>query len=90
MLVVEVTDYNEHVLVVVGTNIIRLLKYQATNSSELPDSWQSAFALINKSSVSVVKATAKVTLQPMEVKTVTGLVRKDQNVDAVITEQLED
>lgn len=45
-----------------------------------------AFHAINNNQVGVVKTTSKITLQPMEVKTVTGFVRKNNNVDSAITE----
>lgn len=89
LLVVAMTDYNKSVPVIVGTNIIRQCKQLSSDAEQAPEAWQMAFHAINNNQVDVVKTTSKVTLQPMEVKTVTGFVRKNQNVESAITEPSE-
>ena len=75
--------------IVAGTNIIRRLKSLTSDTTSVPDSWDLAFSSLTNNSVGVVKSTVKLTLQPMEVRTVTGCVRKGQNVESAITEQIE-
>lgn len=74
LLVVAMTDYNKSVPVIVGTNIIRQCKQLSSDAEQAPEAWQMAFHAINNNQVGVVKTASKVTLQPMEVKTVTGFV----------------
>ena len=89
LLVVPTIDYHEKVPVIVGTNIISRLKERNLESCDVPHTWQLAFSSVANNSVGVVKSTTHVTLQPMEVKTVTGLVRKKQHVESAITEQMD-
>ena len=89
LLVVEMTDYNKSVPVIVGTNIIRQCKQLSPDNELAPEAWQLVFHAINNNQVGVVKTTSKITLQPIEVKTVTGFVRKNNNVDSAITEPSE-
>ena len=89
LLVVPTTEYNRTVPLIVGTNVIRQFKDYSSNSKEVPEAWQSAISSISNSQVGRVKSTTKLTLQPMEVKTVTGFVRKSENVESAITEPLE-
>lgn len=88
LLVVTMTDYNKLVPVIVGTNIIRRCKQLSNDAEQTPEAWQLAFQSISNSQVDIVKTTSKITLQPMEVKTVTSLVRKSHNVESAITEPL--
>lgn len=89
LLVVAMTDYNKSVPVIVGTNIIRQCKQLNNDIEQAPEAWQMAFHAINNNQVGVVKTTSKITLQPMEVKTITGFVRKNNNVESAITEPSE-
>ena len=89
LLVVPDTEYNKSVPIIAGTNIIRRLKCLTLDTTSVPDSWDLAFSSLTNNSVGVVKSTVKLTLQPMEVRTVTGFVRKGQNVESAITEQIE-
>ena len=56
----------------------------------VPAAWQTAFTAICSNRIGVVKTTTKVTLQPYETRIVTGLVRKNFNADAALTEPAED
>ena len=89
LLLVPDTEYNRTVLLIVGTNVIRQFKDYPSNSKEVPEAWQAAFFSISDSQVGRVKSTTKLTLQPREIKTVTGFVRKSENVESAITEPLE-
>ena len=89
LLVVPATEYNKSVPIIAGTNIIARLKQRTLGAVDVPDAWDLAFSLLTNNSVGVVKSTVKVTLQPMEVRTVLGLVRKGQSIESAITEQIE-
>ena len=59
LLVVEMTEYNKSVPVIVGTNIKQQCK-QLSNDNELaPEAWQMAFHAINNNQVGVLKTTSK-------------------------------
>ena len=89
LLVVPATEYNKSVPIIAGTNIIARLKQRTLGAVDVPDAWDLAFSSLTSNSVGVVKSTVKVTLQPMEVRTVLGLVRKGQSIESAITEQIE-
>ena len=89
MLVVPMTDYNVEVPVIVGTNVIRQFENPSEETDAIPDEWKAAFNSIISDRVGVVKTTRKVTLQPNESRTVTGLLRKNKNSDAALTEPVE-
>ena len=86
LLVVPAT---ESVPIIAGTNVIARLKQRTLGDVDVPDEWDLAFSSLTSNSVGVFKSTVKVTLQPMEVRTVVGLVRKGQSVESAITEQIE-
>ena len=89
-LVVPMAEYNQEVPVIVGTNIIRECKIASVDIASVPTAWQTAFTAVCSNRVGVVKTTTKVTLQPYETRTVTGLVRKNFNAEAALTEPVED
>ena len=89
VLVVPMTEYNHEVLVIVGTNIIRECKIASKDIEGVPTAWQAAYTAISNNRVGVVKTTRKVTLQPFERKTVSGLVRKNFNAETALTEPVE-
>ena len=89
-LVVPMTEYNHEVPVIVGTNIIRECKIAFQNIEGVPTAWQVAYTAISSNRVGVVKTTRKLTLQPFERKTVSGLVRKNFNAETALTEPVED
>ena len=89
LLVVPSTDYNKTVPIIVGTNIIRQLKESSTENNIISNEWQSAFRSLSQNKVGVVKTTTKLSLQPMETKTVTGFVRKSADIESAITEPIE-
>ena len=89
-LVVPMTEYNHEVPVIVGTNIIRECKIASQNIEGVPTAWQVAYTAISSNRVGVVKTTRKLTLQPFERKTVSGLVRKNFNAETALTEPVED
>ena len=88
-LVVLQTDFNKKVPVIVGTNVIRQLVTESSAGNEVPQSWNMAFKSLNCNNVGAVKATSKIVLQPLEVKTVTGLVLKAKDIDSAVTETSE-
>lgn len=90
LLVVKSTEYNRNIPIIVGTNIIReCARWYDTLSPEgigVPLEWKAAFEVIGQSCVGKVKATKDITIRPMEVKTVTGFIRKNYDVDSAVTE----
>ena len=86
LLVVPVTEYNSQVPVIVGTNIIRQYKNSYEGSDDVPEEWNTAFLSVCSDRIGVVKSTAKIVLQPLETKTITGLTRKMRNAEAAVTE----
>ena len=88
-LVVPMTEYNKHVPVIVGTNLLREFKMCISEDEQMPGPWQLGFQAITNKQVGVVRATLKIVLQPMEVRTVHGFVRKRQAVKSAITEPSE-
>lgn len=89
LLVVPTTEYNSRIPVLIGTNIIREMK-QHTNADDVPDVWKTAFMSVESVAVGTVTSTQPITLKPMETRTVSGFVRKVRNVDAAVTEPVED
>ena len=79
-LVVPTTEYNKSVPVIVGTNLLREFKMRISEEDLIPEPWQLGFQAITNNQVGVVRATTKIILQPMEVRTVHGFVRKRQDV----------
>ena len=88
-LVVPMTDYNRNVPFIVGTNVIREYKKSESMTDDVPESWQLAFKSLSAQHVGTVKTTNKVTLQPWEVRDITGFVRKVRQCDSAITEATE-
>ena len=89
LLVVPTTEYNKTVPIIVGTNIISRLKQAVSEDDSIPDAWELAFSSICNNQVGVARLTKKLTLQPMEIRDVTCLVRKTSTVEAAITEPFE-
>ncbi|XP_053390373.1 uncharacterized protein LOC128553268 [Mercenaria mercenaria] len=89
-LVVPTTEYHHNVPVLIGTNVIRELKENNIESEDTPDVWKSALMSVGSASVGIVTSTQPVTLKPMESRTISGFVRKTRNVDAAVTEPIED
>ena len=91
--VVPATDYSLDVPTIVGTNAIDQLKEICKNREEaqIPEAWTNAFISLQRSNVGVVKSTNKtdMIIQPMETATVSGIVRKKDNVESAIMEQTE-
>ena len=90
-LIMPNTEYNRQVPIIVGTNVIRC--YQALYSvdseeSDIPPQWKAAFMAIQDDHAGTVRSTNKspIEIQPMETITVSGLVRKQKNVDSAVTE----
>ena len=73
----------------VGTNIKMRLKERNSDSCDVPHTSQLEFASVANNSVGAVKSTTRVTLQSMEVKTKTWLVRKKWYIESAITEQMD-
>ena len=65
ILVVSLTEYNETVPVIVGTNILERLHEVKTDKSQIPDSWNTAFKALISPQVGVVKTKNRVVLQTL-------------------------
>ena len=91
--VVPTTEYTMDVPVIIGTNAIDQIKEicKESEQTEIPETWKNAFISLQRSNVGVVKSTNKTDLkiQPMETVTVSGLVRKKDNIESAIMEQNE-
>ena len=90
-LIMPNTEYNRQVPIIVGTNVIRLNQALYSEDSEvadIPPQWKVAFMSIQDDYAGTVRATNKspIEIQPMETITVSGLVRKQKNIDSAITE----
>ena len=87
VLVVLNTEYNRTVPVIIGTNVIRLLK-QSSVDSFIPEEWQTAFSSLVDHTLPV-KTTNNfsIRLGPGEVKTVHGLVRNTADLENAVTKQ---
>ncbi|MCW4346603.1 MAG: pol polyprotein, partial [Candidatus Thiodiazotropha endolucinida] len=90
LLVVPLTEYNKTVPVIIGTNIIHLLKDQAMEANQVPANWKLAFNALVDTNVGVVKTTQKIVLQPLESRLITGFARKHRDVESAVTEQSEE
>ena len=90
LLVVPTTEYHHRVPVLLGTNVIRVIKDHSTATDSVPDVWKAAFMSVESVSVGTVMSTHPITLKPMETRTVSGFVRMIRNVDAAVTEPVED
>ena len=84
------TQNNQEGPVIVGTNNIRECKIASADTEAVRTAWQTAFTAICSNRVGVIKTTTKVTLQPYATRTVTGLVRKNFDAEAALTEPVED
>ena len=91
VLVVPTTQYSLKVPVVVGTNVIKQCRDMCTQENDIPKEWSNAFVSFQQGRVGVVKSTNKldIEVQPMEIITTSGLVRKTRNVESAVTEQTE-
>ncbi|MEW8545548.1 MAG: retropepsin-like aspartic protease, partial [Candidatus Thiodiazotropha sp.] len=89
VLVVPTTQYGLRVPVVIGTNIIRQCSERSQSHTDIPKEWKNAFVSFQQTRVGVVKSTnhQDIKVQPFETVTLSGFVRKDRNVETVVTEQ---
>ena len=89
VLVVPTTQYSLKVPVVVGTNVIRQCNERSKGHTNIPREWTNAFVSFQQTRVGVVKSTnhQDIQVQPFETVTLSGFVRKDKNVETVVTEQ---
>ena len=90
-LVVPTTDYNSNIPEVVGINAIKICREKCTDTTDIPDEWQTAFLSLQQSRVGVVKSTntSNIQIQPMETVTLSGFLRKKRNVEEAVTEHTE-
>ena len=92
-LVMPDTDYNADVPVLLGTNVIEdyqnLADNNAAEQEEIPSVWQNAFVSLHNGFAGLVKSTSKtnILIQPMEVVPISGMIRKQRDVETVVTEQ---
>lgn len=84
VLVVNNTDYNLSVPVIIGTNAIKMLE----DSDMLPSVWKTACNQITNGCVGIVKSINKenVTIQPYETVDLKGYVKTQSKVATAITE----
>lgn len=87
---VSMSEYNEDIPVIVGTNTIWLCKGMSVGTEGVPSEWETAFRSIRSDRVAVVKTATKITIKPYETRTVTGFVRKNHDSVSTIKEPLED
>ena len=90
-LVVSSTSYHSEVPIVVGTNVIRICKDKCRDTDHIPTEWQDAFLSLQNGNVGSVRSTNKMSfdIQQMETITVSGLVRKQKEIESAVTEQTE-
>ena len=90
-LIVPTTEYSLEVPVIVGTNAIDDFQdlCKQKDQVQIPDEWEKAFIALHRSHVGIVKSTNKTefSIQPMQTVSISGLVRKKENVEAAVTEQ---
>ena len=90
-LIVPTTEYSLEVPVIIGTNAIDAFQNHCHQSDQkqIPDVWTKAFISLHRSHVGIVKSTNKtdISIPPMQTVSVSGLVRKTDNVEAAVTEQ---
>ena len=89
VLVVPITTYHAQVPIIIGTNVIRVYDHIYDHDDDVPPEWKVAFVALHSGFVESVRSTNKtsITLQPMEVRTVSGFVRKQKEAESAITEQ---
>ena len=86
MLVTPLTEYNQKVPVIVGTNIIRYFTAASSDDNmTVPECWKVAFSSICNNHIGIVKAKHKVVLQPMESKTISGFTWKSKVFESAVT-----
>ena len=92
VLVMPTTNYGLQVPVVLGTNVIRLCRNMCQQDTEIPKEWNDAFVSVQQGRIGIVKSTNKVPLklQPNETVTLSGLIRKEKEIDEAVTEPTED
>ena len=90
-IVVLTMQYSLKVPVIIGTNVISLLKEKCNKAAQVPKQWNNAFISVQQSRIGVVKYMNwnDIVIQPVETQTITGFVRNARNVEAAITENTE-
>ena len=85
-LVVPTIRYSRNVPVIVGTNAIRDCKVLCKEDTRVPNEWAFAFVSLQQSKIGVVKSTNKfdIIVQPMETITLSGLIRKKNNMESAV------
>ena len=90
VLITRDTAFSRKIPVIVGMNVIRELYRGADENDDISGSWQQVFSAISMRQTAVVTTTKPITLKPMETRTITGFVRKTANMEAAITEPIQD
>ena len=87
-LIMPNTEYNRQVPIIVGTNVIRTYQSLYSEESDIPLQWKAAFMAIRDDYAGSVRSTNKmpIEIQPMETITISGLVRKQKNINSAVTE----
>ena len=90
VLVTETTEYKHKVPVIIGTNILRIVRDHVDSSRrEVSEPWELAFEYMNDRQSIPVRTTNlhTVTIGPNEVKTIHGLVKNNSHISTAVTEQ---
>ena len=89
-LVVPTTEYNLKVPGLIGTNVFNRCQDQAENNG-VPEEWKTAFLSLQNGLVGYVKSTNEraIEVQPFQTVTLSGLLRKNRDVETAITEPTE-
>ena len=90
---VPTTKYQASTPVLLGTNVLRCCRQITTDETDLPEAWNIAFMSIGTDiGIAKVRTTSdcKITLQPFQTKTISGIERKPKDVEAVVTEGCSD
>jgi len=85
------TQYNTKIPSIVGMNIIRefSMRCKSKGHGNVPKEWNLAFGVLMCPSIGTVKLNKDLILQPMEIKTITGFVRKSSEIDSAVTEDID-
>ena len=90
-MVTETTKYKHKVPVIIGTNIIRIVRdHTSVSNKEFSDPWELAIENLNERQSIPVKTTNMhvMTIGPNEVKTINGIVKNSPHINTAVTEQM--
>ena len=91
VLVTETTKYKHKVPVIIGTNILRIVRdHTSVSNKEFSDPWELAIENLNERQSIPVRTTNMhvMTIGPNEVKTIHGIVKNSPHITTAVTEQM--